>query len=462
MRFFMICLLLTASCSKNGGSAPPVPPKEPGQFELTAPPGQVALQVLKARQTSGGDLQISVALANGKGGAAVMLNPVLFQVMTLDGLLTYPRGAMAAGAPGGNQAESAAPAPTMPSSDGISRTEGPLPEWLVPGADPDVMTSLAGGYNVVLRLAFPLGGRKAASLIFNEFGAAAAAVAKAGAARTASSAVAIEPCTVCGNTCTYLDLDPNNCGACGTALSRRASSGASVAACVDGKPSCGSPRETLCGAPGAYECADLQTDRQNCGACGVRLGDELVFHDQNPAPSCVAGKPTCAAEGLSVCLDHGYALCADLATDPRNCGSCGTKLESASCRDGAPECFYGEMPVKVGSVTKCLDLKTDAQNCGAGGRECAQVPPLGVLNVCTEGRCGAQLSYPAPAAAPVGDCRAFCAKFSLECDDGMLASGDTLGGVHIGGRYETLKCSEPLTLSSFDYGVYCGCSETRP
>lgn len=94
-----------------------------------------------------------------------------------------------------------------------------------------------------------------------------------------------------------------------------------------------------------------------------------------PAPSCEAG--------LTYCPDAG--ACVDLQSDLNNCGACGEICESGlvavDCRGG--ECVRADCPVGLeycGAVDLCRDLSTDPSHCGACANACAS-------GVCTGGVC---------------------------------------------------------------------------
>lgn len=141
---------------------------------------------------------------------------------------------------------------------------------------------------------------------------------------------------LCGATCTNLQADIANCGACGNVCG----SGEFCAAgsCVACSPVCG----------GA--CVDLAGDRANCGSCGhVCLGTELCS-----SGSCVACGQVCGA------------ACVDLGSDQGNCGSCGKAcLASEVCTSGS--CVA--CPMTCGGA--CVDLNTNTLNCGSCGNSCA-------------------------------------------------------------------------------------------
>jgi hypothetical protein len=126
----------------------------------------------------------------------------------------------------------------------------------------------------------------------------------------------------------------------------------------------------------------------------------------SPCPGCTGGgglagtiAGVCAAPDQECAADGGTPFCVDLATDPENCGACGTtcvsgldciagvcEVASAACPGGCPlgqSCIQGSCqaacappltscPQGVGSA--CVDLTTDVNNCGVCGNAC---PPTG-------------------------------------------------------------------------------------
>jgi len=87
-----------------------------------------------------------------------------------------------------------------------------------------------------------------------------------------------------------------------------------VCQCPNGSTLCGG----VCLAP-----ADLQTDPAHCGTtgCGVACGT---------GATCSAGVCTCATAGQTACTGG----CANLQTDPKNCGKCATVCASGICTAG--------------------------------------------------------------------------------------------------------------------------------
>jgi alpha-tubulin suppressor-like RCC1 family protein len=155
------------------------------------------------------------------------------------------------------------------------------------------------------------------------------------------------PFTLCGSTCTATQIDPANCGMCGTtcAPGQRCVAGSCTLSCPDGTTQCGTA------------CAATASDNQNCGACGTRCTAGEMCSNGSCDTTCAAGYTTCG--------DH----CADTLNDSQNCGMCnmacpeGQRCLSGSC---SASCVMGRMPCNGG----CVDTMTDPANCGGCNSPC--------------------------------------------------------------------------------------------
>ncbi len=149
--------------------------------------------------------------------------------------------------------------------------------------------------------------------------------------------------------------------------------------------------QTVC----ANRCADLQSDPTNCGACGRSCADGMV---------CTAGvcQVRCPA-GATVC----GGTCVNTQTDNANCGACGRPCAAGqvcslgacgtTCAASLATCAGGDAGSDAGAAPFCADLANDRLNCGACGTAC---PPG---NICVARAC--QLSC----AAGQSQCGAACA-----------------------------------------------------
>ncbi|HBQ10892.1 MAG TPA: hypothetical protein DEF51_06820 [Myxococcales bacterium] len=226
----------------------------------------LGLQVLQARRA--GDeavLELAIVLGNGPAGAPAPLNPLLFQVQTTEGLLIA----------GGARARA---------------------DW-VDGVQCDAAASVVGGASTECFVVFDLpDGATPTLLIYQVPG-----TTPGSETRTASASVAVEPCTTCADSCTYLDRDPDNCGSCGQHANR-------TQTCENGRVECTDEALTLC----AGRCVNLQTDDDHCGACDAQVGPN----------ECVDGARRCMGSEVD-CGDR----CADLQTSGYHCGACGRSCE---------------------------------------------------------------------------------------------------------------------------------------
>jgi hypothetical protein len=101
-------------------------------------------------------------------------------------------------------------------------------------------------------------------------------------------------------------------------------------------------------------CANVQTDAKNCGTCGTVCNDPST---------CVAGVCTCPNIGEKIC----NGMCLKFVNDDNNCGACGMK-----CATGQTCCGM-----------KCADTQKDVANCGACGTACKDATGDG----CAAGKC---------------------------------------------------------------------------
>jgi hypothetical protein len=135
-------------------------------------------------------------------------------------------------------------------------------------------------------------------------------------------------------------------------------------ACLTGESCEGG--ECVCSTPTvrcAAGCADLMSDRQNCGSCEKSCG--FGMHCEQGACTCPEGQTLCGYE------------CVELSDSEVHCGACGNRCtypeqcSNGQCGCTAPSGMCG---------TQCVDLANDGTNCGACGNACGG-------RLCADGRC---------------------------------------------------------------------------
>ncbi|MGA7123976.1 MAG: hypothetical protein WBY94_27995 [Polyangiaceae bacterium] len=147
---------------------------------------------------------------------------------------------------------------------------------------------------------------------------------------------------LCGDACVNLQSDTNNCGACGSACNQTnatetcSSSACVIVACSAGYADCDALASDGCE-------VNVETDPKNCGGCG-----KACFLVPGVTESCVASmcQASCPA-GLWACFDG----CVDFMNDPNNCGDCAIRCPAGyncltgicdPCPASDPLCFMSQ------------------------------------------------------------------------------------------------------------------------
>jgi hypothetical protein len=344
---------------------------------LGAGHGEIALRVDGARRASRagtvGNLHIALMLANGSGSAPASLNPALFSVKGSDGLYVtagFDRAAWVEG-------EACNPAASVAADASASCT----------------LTFALKDTAIPLELFYQTAGKMAG--LGND-------------QRSATAAIALEPCTACGADCTYLDRDSAHCGACDAAL-------------------------------------------------------EYGYGDDNARDitlECRSGEPTCPEDqGFTQCVGYieepgevslsEVVVCTDVSSSARNCGSCRARVEHGQCLNGVPTCAEGgaySTCVAGDETFHCVDLRRDSAHCGTCGHSC-DVSPAGK----------GFIDYQACGEDVPGQCSGLVAFSASEGD--TLAEGDSCSKVCVANGFagcnpEAFNCTE-LVDTSLNIGCSC-------
>lgn len=206
--------------------------------------------------------------------------------------------------------------------------------------------------------------------------------------------------------------------------------------------------EQVCAGSGVACCEDaddkrcvvLSGDRENCGACGIRCGEEQ---------GCIAGACACPV-GTEDCDGDGTCE-SELLSDPEACGGCGiTCAADQACQDG--QCLCGSVACNADEVCcsgACQDTTGSLEHCGAcgtacgtgescvdGACTCGQAGPCASGTVCCGGSCVAP-QHPSCACGALPNCDAnqlCCSDTCLDVDSdsancgacGVTCSGDEI------------------------------------
>jgi len=192
------------------------------------------------------------------------------------------------------------------------------------------------------------------------------------------------PFTECDGLCTFLETDPDNCGACAAVCDPQGEAPDCVDAdcvCGFGAACAGTDADRCCLSGGSRSCVDTTADTLHCGSCNAACASTT-------GPDCVAGECTCGAGPACTggaddrCCDLGASSrCIDTTTDVAHCGGCGNDcnldvgLECAAgfCRCGADGACAGtdaDRCCDTAGAISCIDTTRSRVHCGSCGVAC--------------------------------------------------------------------------------------------
>jgi hypothetical protein len=122
---------------------------------------------------------------------------------------------------------------------------------------------------------------------------------------------------------------------------------------------------TACGTT----CADIKTDPNNCGGCGLACQPSQLCQ----AGAGLDGAPGCVCEPGTTSCNGG---CVVTSSDPNHCGSCqdacssGQVCENGSCQT-ACNISGQNLCTASGGAGFCADFMSDSQHCGSCSNACA-------------------------------------------------------------------------------------------
>lgn len=243
---------------------------------------------------------------------------------------------------------------------------------------------------------------------------------------------------VCNNACTDTSTDRNNCGSCGNACptgEECVSGSCEAIVCADGLTRCGNI------------CVDTMTNNNHCGSCDDYCGGADGGAGEL---SCRGGECLCS-DGLSKCVDGSWTYCADLTSDRNNCGTCGKSCATGTeCVDESCEPIMCSDPTPDLCGNDCVDQQSDTAHCGGCNQQCYSASGgdgganTGTV-LCESGSCACESGYT--------DCNPGD-DFSLDCRDlqtdmrncGSCGNECVTGQTCTGGECVTIECPDGETL----------------
>jgi hypothetical protein len=206
---------------------------------------------------------------------------------------------------------------------------------------------------------------------------------------------------------------------------------ASAAGCVGEAPTL--PTAPLCSDPLVLcgeSCADLSTDPLNCGMCGMSCDVAHGVACQDGSCGFTAVPP--CGEGLVSC----GVLCVDTNTSAAHCGKCDTACDTAAgevCSNGS--CALACAGGSTACDGACVNTDDDPAHCGKCDTACSDG------QVCSAGKCALECTGGASL------CGKSCVDFTsdpLHCGDCKTAC-DTNGGEACRDGHCTFSCSDGTT-----------------
>jgi hypothetical protein len=187
--------------------------------------------------------------------------------------------------------------------------------------------------------------------------------------------------------CTNLYNDPNNCGACGTVCVGSQGCYSGVCGTAAPPPTCPANTEICSDPTGTKQyCSDPMFDNANCGKCGIVCGAGTSCQQGMclAAAAQDAGTTQQCAPPAKMCQNAMGVYCANVMSDPANCGGCGFLCSAGQfCQQGV--CMAGgagpdaSAPAMISCPAGqtacdnafCADLSSDPKNCGGCYVQCA-------------------------------------------------------------------------------------------